>query len=267
MATLRAPSGTKTADKANDNLIRPLFEGKIDVIGDIHGEAGALTTLLDRLGYDGFGRHADGRRLVFVGDLVDRGPNSVAVCDVVRGLVESGNAQMVLGNHELNLLLGKHKHGNHWFYGETEVIRKDQKQKSYQVLAPSEEWRKKTLDFFRSQPVILERKDVIVVHAAILPESLKALREWDDTKGKEGGAGSGCVLGAYKHFADIAAKKIENLKEKGRKEGEEEEDEVKIQIELTAQNCNPIKAPIPNHISRILSAEHRWYPPSPSLSP
>jgi len=134
------------------------------------------------------------------------------------------------------------------------------------VLAPSEEWRKKTLDFFRSQPVILERKDVIVVHAAILPESLKALREWDDTKGKEGGAGSG-VLGAYKHFADIAAKKIENLKEKGRKEGEEEEDEVKIQIELTAQNCNPIKAPIPNHISRILSAEHRWYPPSPSLSP
>jgi hypothetical protein len=34
-------------------------------------------------------------------------------------------AQCILGNHELNILRGEHKHGNHWFFGETEVIRKD----------------------------------------------------------------------------------------------------------------------------------------------
>jgi len=46
----------------------------MDVIGDIHGECGTLCELLDRLGYDGNGAHPEGRRLVFVGDLIDRLP-------------------------------------------------------------------------------------------------------------------------------------------------------------------------------------------------
>ena len=86
------------------SLIAPLFEGNLDVIGDIHGEIGALSSLLSRLGYDGNGRHPEGHRLVFLGDLVDRGPDSIAVFRLVQHLVNKGNAQCVVGNHELNLL-------------------------------------------------------------------------------------------------------------------------------------------------------------------
>ena len=90
-------------------LIAPLFRGPIDIVGDVHGESGALHVLLDRLGYDGNGRHPDGRRLVFVGDLVDRGPDSPGVLRLVRHLMAQGAAQCILGNHELNLLTEKRK--------------------------------------------------------------------------------------------------------------------------------------------------------------
>ena len=71
------------------SMFRPLFGGPIDVIGDIHGECGTLCELLDRLGYDGNGAHPEGRRLVFVGDLIDRGPDSPGVARrLVRHLIE-----------------------------------------------------------------------------------------------------------------------------------------------------------------------------------
>lgn len=71
-------------------LVRPLFEGPIDVIGDVHGELAALTDLIAALGYDADGVHPDGRRLVFVGDLCDRGPDSPGVLRWVQRLVEAG---------------------------------------------------------------------------------------------------------------------------------------------------------------------------------
>lgn len=121
--------------------------------------------MLDRLGYDANGEHKDGRSLIFVGDLVDRGPDSVGVVNVVRRLVENGKAQCILGNHELNLLLGKEKHGNAWFFGNCESICRNSSKISYQNLAPSDLWRAKTLDWLSSLPFSLERKDLRVVHA------------------------------------------------------------------------------------------------------
>ena len=100
------------------SLIQPLFDGPLDIVGDVHGEIDALGALLARLGYAEDGSHPQQRRLVFVGDLTDRGPDSPAVVEKVQGLVESGRAQCVLGNHDLNILLGHRKHGNHWFFGE-----------------------------------------------------------------------------------------------------------------------------------------------------
>ena len=99
------------------SLVRPLFEGPIDVVGDTHGEIQALHDLLARLGYREDGTHPQGRRLVFVGDLTDRGPDSPAVVALVQRFVENGLAQCVLGNHDLNLLLGDEKYDNNWFYG------------------------------------------------------------------------------------------------------------------------------------------------------
>ncbi|MEY9964581.1 protein phosphatase [Streptacidiphilus sp. MAP12-16] len=86
--------------------------GPFDIIGDIHGCRSELVTLLGRLGYgvtrDEEGRavdaaHPDGRTAVFVGDLVDRGPDTPGVLRLVMGMVASGNALCVPGNHENKL--------------------------------------------------------------------------------------------------------------------------------------------------------------------
>jgi protein phosphatase len=87
--------------------------GPFDVIGDVHGCRAELEELLGRLGYavsrDDRGRpldavHPEGRRAVFVGDLVDRGPDSPGVLRLVMGMVAAGHALCVPGNHENKLV-------------------------------------------------------------------------------------------------------------------------------------------------------------------
>ena len=76
--------------------------GPFDIIGDIHGCSSELETLLGKLGYvDGV--HPEGRTAVFVGDLVDRGPDSPGVLRRVMGMVAAGDALCVPGNHENKL--------------------------------------------------------------------------------------------------------------------------------------------------------------------
>ena len=79
-----------------------------DVIGDIHGCADELEALLDKLGYRRTGssgpyRHTD-RQAVFVGDLIDRGPDQLRVLQTVKDMVDAGSAQIVMGNHEFNAI-------------------------------------------------------------------------------------------------------------------------------------------------------------------
>ncbi|MGP3975899.1 polynucleotide kinase-phosphatase [Streptomyces sp. 8N114] len=82
--------------------------GPFDIIGDIHGCASELESLLGKLGYvDGV--HPEGRTAVFVGDLVDRGPDTPGVLRRVMDMVASGNALCVPGNHENKL--GRHLKG------------------------------------------------------------------------------------------------------------------------------------------------------------
>ncbi len=102
--------------------------GPFDIIGDVHGCADELEELLSRLGYAKvavpaeaadwpeplpreYFAHPAGRRAIFVGDLVDRGPRVVAVLDTVRAMVFGGTALCVPGNHDIKLL--RHLHGHH----------------------------------------------------------------------------------------------------------------------------------------------------------
>jgi protein phosphatase len=82
--------------------------GPFDVIGDVHGCGDELDALLDALGYaageDGVRRHPEGRKAVFVGDLVDRGPRIVPVLRTVMAMVEAGSALAVPGNHDIKLV-------------------------------------------------------------------------------------------------------------------------------------------------------------------
>jgi hypothetical protein len=149
-------------------LVQPLFDGPVDIIGDIHGEIDALENLLGHLGYSEHGVHPDGRRLVFVGDLTDRGPDSPTVVEIVKSFVEAGRAQCVMGNHEFNILLGQRKHDNHWFFGEEWSL--DYTDEPTPAKLADDTIRTSVTDFFKSLPLALERDDVRVVHAC-----------WDDS--------------------------------------------------------------------------------------
>jgi protein phosphatase len=93
--------------------------GPFDIIGDIHGCCDELEKLLQQLGYEsgvemstepgwGMGHsvylHPQGRKAVFVGDLVDRGPRVLDTVRIVRKMVTYGSALCVPGNHDMKLL-------------------------------------------------------------------------------------------------------------------------------------------------------------------
>lgn len=91
--------------------------GPFDVIGDVHGCLTELQELLGRLGYDpqqGW-QHPEGRTAIFVGDLVDRGPDSAGVLRLVQEMVGSGAALAVMGNHDDKLVQALRARGKgHW---------------------------------------------------------------------------------------------------------------------------------------------------------
>jgi protein phosphatase len=83
------------------------LKGPYDIIGDVHGCYDELVLLLEKLGY-----HIDGdkvtstnkRKVIFVGDLVDRGPKIVEVLKLTMKMVDDGMALSVAGNHDDKLL-------------------------------------------------------------------------------------------------------------------------------------------------------------------
>ncbi|KOU77519.1 metallophosphoesterase [Streptomyces sp. XY593] len=101
---LRSVEEAETAEVVLEKRFNDLthLTGPFDIVGDIHGCSSELETLLAKLGYED-GVHPEGRTAVFVGDLVDRGPDSPGVLRRVMGMVTSGNALCVPGNHENKL--------------------------------------------------------------------------------------------------------------------------------------------------------------------
>jgi protein phosphatase len=86
--------------------------GPFDIIGDVHGCCDELEILLGQLGYqpvaagpDGLAfAHPHGRKAVFVGDLVDRGPRILDTVRLVRRMIAAGSAFCVPGNHDMKLM-------------------------------------------------------------------------------------------------------------------------------------------------------------------
>lgn len=160
-------------------LIQQLPEGPLDIVGDVHGEIDALLALLSRLGVD-VATNTVERPLVFVGDLVDRGPDSVAVVDVVRGLVDAGVATMVLGNHEMNALRGLKKEGNGWLLGHDDGAWFGDEKRPFDSTAATPAWRDAALAWFADRPLGLVRGDLRVVHACWHAEGIARLPEFGD---------------------------------------------------------------------------------------
>jgi len=153
------------------SYIAPLFNGPLDIVGDVHGEIEVLDRLLDHLGYGANGQSL-GRRLVFLGDLVDRGPDSPAVVDRVMSLAERGQAQCLMGNHELAILLGRPLPGNGWFIQPNPV----EKPGEFHSRRVDPDRIDAYLEFFAGLPFVLENTELRLVHACWHPSSIEVLR-------------------------------------------------------------------------------------------
>lgn len=169
----------------------PLFcdkqteSGPFDIIGDIHGCFDELVLLLKKLGYvieDYHVTHPEGRKVVFIGDLVDRGPKSVEVLKLVMGMVKDGLAFCVQGNHDNKLyrmLSGHNVIVNHGL----ELTRQELDQ-------ATETFRNDVKEFLKDLPthVILDYGKLVVAHAGIKEEyigrhskEIKAFTLYGDT--------------------------------------------------------------------------------------
>ena len=103
-------------EAANAEIVRtPLWNNKkneagpFDIVGDIHGCYDELCELLTELGYKVDAENCtaetpEGRKVIFLGDLCDRGPKNTEVIRLVMNMVQTGDAWCVAGNHDAKLL-------------------------------------------------------------------------------------------------------------------------------------------------------------------
>ncbi len=143
-----------------------------DVIGDIHGQAGALEALLRKLGYReraGAWRYAGGqRKAVFVGDYIDRNPNARHVMDIVKGMTEAGEAHATMGNHEFNAVAYHTEDPER--PGRYLRAHSDKNARQHAVfleeMEENETVHDEAIAWFRSLPMWLDLGELRVVHAA-----------------------------------------------------------------------------------------------------
>jgi len=131
-----------------------------DLVGDVHGCRSELETLLGELGWDG-ARHPDGRTAVFVGDLVDRGPDTPGVLRLVMEMAAAGTALCVQGNHEAKLvraLRGANVRRSHGLQESMEQLDKQ-----------PEAFRREAAAFMAGLPVqlVLDDGRLVVAHAGL----------------------------------------------------------------------------------------------------
>ena len=142
---------------------------KIEFIGDIHGHADELKALLIELGYNntrGYFSHHEGRKVVFVGDFIDRGLQIRETLQIVKGMCDNSTAEAVMGNHEYNAILFHTKNeksgGYYRNHGEKEI---HQHYKTLEEFKDNpDEW-SDYLEWFKTLPLFIETEDYRVVHA------------------------------------------------------------------------------------------------------
>lgn len=154
-----------------------------DIIGDVHGCASQLEALLDVLGYERNGAqgpylHPD-RSAIFVGDLIDRGPEQLRVLQTVKAMVDAGSARMVLGNHEFNAMA----YATEWPADSGKFLRphddpsdpwsasNERQHKAFLEQVVGED-RERYLAWFWTLPLWLDLGDLRVVHACWHADSI-----------------------------------------------------------------------------------------------
>lgn len=141
-----------------------------DIIGDVHGCASVLMELLEKLNYalgdDGVYRYSGDtvRKVIFLGDLVDRGPEILQTLRLVKAMVDAGDAFIVLGNHEFSAIayftpLEKGFLRPHTLRSDEQINETLQ-----QLEGVAQEWQI-YLQWFKTLPLFLDFGEFRVVHA------------------------------------------------------------------------------------------------------
>lgn len=152
-----------------------------DIVGDIHGHADELERLVDDLGYvvaGGHHRHPQGRRVLFLGDYIDRGPRVARVLEIVRRMVEGGSALAILGNHEVNALRYHARDAKGEPLRENGGKKREQHRATLEQIAEPDPagWRE-WLDWFAGLPLAVDLGGLRAVHAAWDGEAIAELAE------------------------------------------------------------------------------------------
>jgi bis(5'-nucleosyl)-tetraphosphatase (symmetrical) len=122
---------------------------KIFAVGDVQGCAPSLKTLLKKL--------PKKSKLIFLGDLVNRGPDSLGALRQLKSLQESGRAECILGNHDLHLL------------AIDAGLRKTKGLDTVDAILNAPD-RKELIGWIRNRPMALSNGKVLTVHAGVLPQ-------------------------------------------------------------------------------------------------
>lgn len=140
-----------------------------DVIGDIHGYADELRSLLNTMGYeaqDGTWAHPE-RKALFLGDFIDRGPKNQEVVTIARSMVESGNGLAIMGNHEFNAVAWATPHP----YKPGEYLRehsdknRNQHQGFLEQVGEGSEAHNEVIQWFKTLPLFLDLPEFRAIHA------------------------------------------------------------------------------------------------------
>ncbi len=149
-----------------------------DIIGDIHGHYDKLTALLTKLGYapeQGVWSHPAGRKVVFLGDFIDRGPKIRRVLHLVRRMCEAGHALAVMGNHEYNAVcfhtLGE---AGDW------LRPRDARNRQQHAVTLAEFWDRREewdgwVEWFKTLPFYLDLGGIRAVHACWHPAEMEVI--------------------------------------------------------------------------------------------
>jgi len=162
-----------------------MITGNYDIIGDIHGHAEVLIRLLKEMGYhadDGIFRHPD-RKVIFVGDFVDRGPEQREVLHIARSMCKAGTALAVMGNHEFNALGWAARNEDGGFLRPHSAKNEHQHAEFLRQLGAGSSDHEDAIRWFRSLPVCLDLPGLCVVHACWHEASRVALVPFLDEQG------------------------------------------------------------------------------------
>ncbi len=155
---------------------------KYDIIPDIHGQHDKLLQLLEQLGYQPAGetyRHAEGRKIIFLGDFIDRGPKILEVLKTVKAMTDAGDALAVMGNHEFNAVCFATEDGKGGHLREHSEKNRAQHAATLAAFETTSDWQgewRKWVDWFKKLPFFLDLGALRIVHACWDPAAIGILK-------------------------------------------------------------------------------------------